>query len=122
MPEFRVSEISGTQGRIGPWVPALGLTSSAGMTMRRNSIRSELALEYTLVGQPLDLGCRHAEQLAVDVVVVLAVAGRPAVDAPSRIGRAFGQLDRHLGDRPATDFGARHLSQPFECLELGIDI
>jgi len=31
MPEFRVSEISGTQGWIGPWVPALGLTPSAGM-------------------------------------------------------------------------------------------
>src|SRR5688572_29627678 len=39
MPEFRVSEISGTQGWIGPWVPALGLTPSAGMTMRRWSLR-----------------------------------------------------------------------------------
>jgi uncharacterized glyoxalase superfamily protein PhnB len=33
MPEFRVSEISGTQGWTGSWVPALGLTPSAGMTM-----------------------------------------------------------------------------------------
>src|SRR5688572_27498929 len=39
MPEFRVSEISGTQGCIGLWVPALGLTPSAGMTMRRWSLR-----------------------------------------------------------------------------------
>src|SRR5262245_35274641 len=39
MPEFRGSEISGTQGWIGPWVPALGLTPSAGMTMRRWSLR-----------------------------------------------------------------------------------
>ena len=39
MPEFRVSEISGTQGWIGPWVPALGLTPSAGMTMRQWSLR-----------------------------------------------------------------------------------
>ena len=34
-----VSEISGTQGWIGLWVPALGLTPSAGMTMRRWSLR-----------------------------------------------------------------------------------
>ncbi len=43
-----VSEISGTQGCIGLWVPALGLTPSAGMTMRRwslNSIKSEFGLD-----------------------------------------------------------------------------
>jgi hypothetical protein len=33
IPEFRVSEISGTQERHPwPWVPALGLTPKAGMT------------------------------------------------------------------------------------------
>jgi hypothetical protein len=39
MPEFRVSEISGTQGWIGLWVPALGLTPLAGMTMRQPVLR-----------------------------------------------------------------------------------
>jgi hypothetical protein len=34
IPEFRVSEISGTHGRhTWPWVPALGLAPEAGMTI-----------------------------------------------------------------------------------------
>jgi len=33
IPEFRASEISGTEGRHAwPWIPALGLSPEAGMT------------------------------------------------------------------------------------------
>src|SRR5437763_6847341 len=80
------------------------------------------ALEHALVSQLFDLGRRHAEQLTIDVLVVLAVAGRAAVDAPAGVGRALRQLHRYLGDRPATDLCARHLGQPFECPELRINI
>ena len=55
----------------------------------RTDVVQAAALEYALVGQLLDLGRRHAEQLAIDVLVVLAVAGRAAVDAPADVGRAL---------------------------------
>src|SRR5262245_53632806 len=80
------------------------------------------ALKYTLVGQPFDLGRRHAKQLTIDVLVVLAVAGRAAVDAPAGVGRALRQLRRYLGDRPTADLAARHLGQPSQCPELRINI
>src|SRR5262249_58010788 len=83
---------------------------------------TRVALKYALVGQLLDLCRRHAEQLAVHILVVLAIAGRAAVDASAGIGRALRQLDRHLRDRPATDLGARHLGQPFERPKLRINV
>src|SRR6516164_121656 len=76
--------------------------------------------DHALFGQRLDLLARHAEQLAVDVVVVLAVARRAAVDAAADVGGALAQLDRNLGERPAADLGAGHLGQPRERRELRV--
>ena len=63
-----VSEISGTQGWIGLWVPALGLTPSAGMTMRRWSLRfdqSEFALE----------GCAENSEGACELAMIAETLG-----------------------------------------------
>jgi hypothetical protein len=65
---------------------------------------------------------RHPQQLAIDVLVVLAVARGAAVDAAARESGALAELDRHLGDRPAADLGAGHLGQPFEVGQLRIVI
>src|SRR6202040_2790796 len=69
-----------------------------------------------------DLAFRHPQELAVDILVVLAVARRAAVDAAAREGGALAEFDRHLGDRPAADLAAGHLGEPREVRELGIVI
>src|SRR5262245_10534451 len=65
--------------------------------------------DHSFVGQRLDLRGRHAEQLSVDVLVVLAVARRAAVQAAADPGRALAHLDRDLREGPAADLRARHL-------------
>src|SRR5262245_38722090 len=76
--------------------------------------------DHSFFGQRFDFLRRHAQQLAVDVLVVLAVAGGAAVEASADVGGALAQLDRDRGDRPATDLGTGHLREPREGLELRI--
>lgn len=78
--------------------------------------------DHALLGETLDLLGGHPEQLAIDVLVVLAITRRPAVDASADVRRALAHLDGHLGDRPATDLRAGHLGQPRERRQLRITV
>ena len=79
-------------------------------------------LDHSLVGQRFDLVGRHPEKLSVYVVVVLAVAGRAAVDASADVGRALAHLDGQLGQRPATDLRPCHFGQPRERRQLRVAV
>src|SRR5437899_2202536 len=77
---------------------------------------------HPLLRERLDLLRRHPEQLAVHVLVVLAIAGSAAVEAAADVGRALAHLDGHLGERPAADLGAGHFGEPGERGELRVAI
>src|SRR5882724_1271738 len=77
---------------------------------------------HPLFGQRFDLLRRHPQQLAVHIIVVLAIAGRTTIEASADVGRTLAHLDGHLGHRPAADLRARHLRQPVESGQLRIMI
>lgn len=70
--------------------------------------------DHALLGQRLDLWGRHSQQLAVHVVIVLAIAGCATVEATADVSRTLTHLDGDLRHGPAPDLDARHLRQPFE--------
>src|SRR5207249_3549482 len=81
---------------------------------------TESGSDHALLGEGLDLPGRYPEQLAVHVLVVLAVARRAAVEASADVGRALAHLDGHLRALPWADLRARHLRQPRERRQLRI--
>jgi len=84
--------------------------------------RRERRSEHPFRRQVRDRAFGHPQELAIDLLVVLAIARRAAVDAAAREGGALAEFDRHLGDRPAADLAAGHLGQPREVGELWIVI
>src|SRR5262249_26468799 len=104
--------------RRGPTDDVIGLLPKAASGAGRRS--AGRGSDYPLGGQVLDRLRRHPQEVAVGVLVPLAGAGRAGVGAPADVCRARAQLDRHLGDGPATDLGPRHLRQPLERRQLWI--
>src|SRR5215475_14050009 len=64
---------------------------------RRHRRFGECGSDHALFSQRLDLFGRHPQQLAVHVVVVLAIARRATVKAAPDVGRTFVHLDGYLG-------------------------
>src|SRR3982751_5629104 len=85
-------------------------------------IRSWRESDHAVRRQLVDLFGRHPEQLAEHVVIVFPITWRAAIDAAANVRGAFAHLDRHFGNRPASDFGTRYLGEPFERRQLRIGL
>src|SRR5215475_11918481 len=88
--------------------------------LSQTSALGECGSDHAFFSQRLNLLGRHPQQLAIYVVVVLAIAGRTPVEAAPDVSRALAHLDGHLGHGPAADLRARYLCQPVERRQLGV--
>ena len=121
---------AGVGGRAATCVGGDGVSSDIGRVAERrlrpagggpvHRGRVDHGSDHPLLRQPLDVGMRHAQQFGQQPGIVLAVAGRAAIDRAADIGRRAGQFHRQLIDRPGADLGAGDFGQPFQMAQLRI--
>src|SRR5579871_1401318 len=78
--------------------------------------------DNAFLSQLLDIRFAHTKHLGQQPFIVLAVAGRAAIDRTADIGGCARELHRQFIHRPGADFRAGDFGEPFQMPQLRIVI